>query len=229
MKTFAAELLAFYNKLQPPEDLPDGVAILYPQQHPEVMRLVQQFLSKYFDDKKSRRIMFGINPGRLGAGITGVNFTAPRQLKAICGIDHELGNSSELSAEFIYEMIQQYGGVKAFYKEWFIGSVCPLGFTKGGKNMNYYDDLQLQKAVTPFITDTIQQQLAINFKRDYCICIGGEKNFRFLTGLNEQYQWFQQIIPVPHPRFIMQYKRKEKEKYIEVYLEAMTGIVKHIL
>lgn len=222
MKTFASQLFAFYKQLTPPADLPAGVEVLYPQQHPEVMQLVKQFLNKYFSDNNSRRLMLGINPGRLGAGVTGVNFTAPRQLQHCCGIEHQLGNSSELSAEFIYEMISHYGGVEAFYKDWFIGSVCPLGFVKHGKNMNYYDDPKLAEAVRPFIVATIQQQLELNFKRDYCICIGGEKNFQFLTRLNDEHNWFQKIIPVPHPRFIMQYKRNEKEKYIADYLAAIT-------
>ena len=93
------------------------------------MELVKKFFEKYFEDSRPRRLMLGINPGRYGAGITGVNFTAPRQLKENCGIDHHFDLTSELSAEFIYEMISEYGGVNKFYNDWFIGSVCPLGFT----------------------------------------------------------------------------------------------------
>jgi Domain of unknown function (DUF4918) len=219
--TFADQLLQFYKQLQPPAKLPRGVGILYPQQDGEVMKLVEQFLQAFYNDSNSRRLMLGINPGRFGAGLTGINFTAPRQLKDNCGIEHLLGNSSELSAEFIYEMIEQYGGAKTFYSNWFIGAVCPLGFVKDGKNMNYYDDPTLAKAVTPFIVKSIEQQLSFNFNTDYCICIGGEKNFNFLTGLNEKYHWFQQIIPIPHPRFIMQYRRKEKDLYILQYLAAL--------
>ena len=89
--------------------------------------------------------MLGINPGRFGAGITGVNFTAPRQLKENCGIDHPWGNSSELSAEFIYEMIAAFGGPAKFYADYFIGAVSPLGYMKDRKNINYYDDKKLQQ------------------------------------------------------------------------------------
>jgi hypothetical protein len=218
---FAAQLLQFYQQLQPPVKLPQGVEVLYPQQNASVLNIVEKFLVRFYNDSRSRRLMLGINPGRFGAGVTGVNFTAPRQLTAYVGIDHSFGNSSELSAEFIYEMIEQYGGAASFYSNWFIGAVCPLGFVKDGKNMNYYDDATLAKAVTPFIIKTIQQQLSFNFKTDYCICIGGEKNFNFLSALNEKHHWFQKIIPVPHPRFIMQYKRKEKETYIRQYLAAL--------
>jgi hypothetical protein len=218
---FADQLLQFYKQLQPPAKLPRDIEILYPQQNAEVMNLVEQFLLAFYNDNNPRRLMLGINPGRFGAGLTGINFTGPRQLKNNCSIEHSLGNSSELSAEFIYEMIGQYGGTKQFYRDWFIGAVCPLGFVKDGKNMNYYDDIALVKAVTAFIVESIQQQLSFNFLTDYCICIGGEKNFNFLESLNEKYHWFQQIIPVPHPRFIMQYRRKEKEMYIRQYLSAL--------
>jgi hypothetical protein len=217
----AAQLLQFYQQLQPPVKLPQGVEVLYPQQNAAVLSIVEKFLVTFYNDSRSRRLMLGINPGRFGAGVTGVNFTAPRQLSDYVGIEHSFGNSSELSAEFIYEMIEQYGGAASFYSNWFIGAVCPLGFVKDGKNMNYYDDKILATAVTPFIIKTIQQQLSFNFKTDYCICIGGEKNFNFLSALNQKHSWFQKVIPVPHPRFIMQYKRKEKEMYIRQYLAAL--------
>lgn len=220
-KKLANQLLHFYKGLKPPPGIPHGIKVLYPQQNTEVMKLVKQFLNAFYNDSNSRRIILGINPGRFGAGITGINFTAPKQLKEYCGIDHSLGNSSELSAEFIYEVIAQYGGAKEFYHNWFIGAVCSLGFIKEGKNINYYDDKDLLKAVNSFIIENIQLQLSFNFKTDCCICIGGEKNYRYLSGLNEQYQWFQKIIPLPHPRFIMQYRRKEKDKYIREYLSAL--------
>ena len=224
------KLIHFYQSLQPPKNVPKGIGILFPQKDPQVIELIKKFFEKYFNDTKPRRLMLGINPGRYGAGITGVNFTAPRQLKENCGIDHHLGLTSELSAEFIYDMISEYGGVKKFYTNWFIGSVCPLGFTaspnpsKGGaygKNVNYYDDKELLNAVTPFIIDCINKQVAIGFKTEKCVCIGGEKNFKFLSGLNNEYKWFKEIVPLPHPRFILQYRRKQKDQYIHQYLSAL--------
>jgi hypothetical protein len=132
-------------------------------------------------------------------------------------------------------MINRYGGVKKFYSEWFISAVCPLGFTSHGKtspgssshplgrgiNLNYYDDKKLLEAVTPFIIESIQQQIEMGFKTDYCICIGGEKNFKFFSQLNEKNKWFKKIIPLPHPRFIMQYRRRYVETFIENYLSAL--------
>jgi hypothetical protein len=218
----SVQLINFYRQLSPPA-LPKGFGILHPQPSPAVIHVVEQFFHKYYHDNRQRRLLLGINPGRFGAGITGVNFTGPRQLKNECGIDHDWGNGSELSAEFIYEMINAYGGPKKFYGDFFIGAVSPLGYVKDGKNINYYDDKKLQKAVTPFIIDTIRQQLAMGFATDICFCIGGEKNFRFLQSLNEEHAFFEKIIPLPHPRFIMQYRRKRKQEFIDQYLQLLSA------
>ena len=223
------KLIHFYQSLQPPKNLPKGIGVLFPQKDKQVIELVKKFFEKYYKDDNPRRLLLGINPGRFGAGITGVNFTAPRQLKENCGIDHHLDLRSELSAEFIYDMIHEYGGVKKFYQDWFIGSVCPLGFISSpnplqrgtGKNINYYDDKKLITAVTPFIVACINKQVSIGFNTEKCLCIGGEKNFKFLSGLNNEHKWFKEIVPLPHPRFILQYRRKQKDQYIHQYLSAM--------
>lgn len=250
MQPMADKLISFYQSIKPPQNLPAGIEVLFPQKDKQVQELVKSFFNKYFNDDRPRHLMFGINPGRYGAGITGVNFTAPKQLKECCGIDHHLKLSSELSAEFIYDVIGEYGGVKKFYNDWFIGSVCPLGFVrqpsptiikKAGrilspfkegevpgpgtkkevKNINYYDDKKLKDAVTPFIIECINKQVAMGFNTERCLCIGGEKNFKFLSGLNNEHKWFGEIIPLPHPRFILQYRRKQKDRFIHQYLSAM--------
>jgi hypothetical protein len=221
MLTFVDKLIQFYQNLHPPKKLPKGIEVLFPQKDPEVMKIVKLFFKKFYNDNNPRHLMLGINPGRFGAGTTGINFTAPKQLKNYCGIDHHFKQQTELSAEFIYEMIDHYGGVEKFYGDYFISAVSPLGYTKNGININYYDDKRLMTAVTPFIIDSIQKQISFGFKTDVCFCIGGEKNFKFLLALNEKHHFFKTIIPLPHPRFILQYRRKRKEEFIQQYLLAL--------
>ncbi|MGZ8517048.1 MAG: uracil-DNA glycosylase family protein [Chitinophagaceae bacterium] len=221
MKTWAEHLYQFYSSLQPHQSLPIGVEWLYPQQGEEVMKVLGLFLDRYFNDARKRNLVLGINPGRFGGGVTGINFTAAKQLADECGIDHPFKNGSELSAEFIYAMIKSYGGPKKFYGSFFIGAVCPLGFVKGGKNINYYDDQELQQAVEPFIIESIKKQLSFPVDRKRCLCIGGEKNFKYLLALNGKHGWFKEIIPLPHPRFIMQYRRKQMDVFIQIYLNAL--------
>ena len=222
MKTWAEHLFSFYANLEPPKKLPNDIEWLYPQQDPAVLKIFDTFLRKYYTDNRLRRILLGINPGRFGAGVTGVNFTAPKQLKDYCGIDHQFKKQSELSAEFIYEMIMGYGGAEKFYSQFFIGSVCPLGFTQHGKNINYYDDKELLKTVEPFIIKSIEQLLDFEVDRKVGFAIGGEKNFKFLSAMNDRFSWFEELIPLPHPRFIMQYRRKQKERFIQQYLQFIT-------
>jgi hypothetical protein len=222
METWAEHLLNLYKNLQPPVNLPNDVEWLYPQKDVAVMEIFEQFLYKYYNDSQTRKILLGINPGRFGAGVTGVNFTAPKQLTQYCGIEHRFKNQTELSAEFIYDMITAYGGTEKFYSHFFIGSVCPLGFIKHGKNINYYDDKELLQTVEPFIIQSMQQLLEFNADHKVCFAIGGEKNFKYLSSLNKRFHWFKEIVPLPHPRFIMQYRRKQKEQFIQQYLQFIT-------
>lgn len=219
--SWAKKLFKFYENLHPPATLPPDVKWLYPQQHKEVKQVLKTFLLKYYSDTKPRKLLLGINPGRFGAGVTGVNFTAPLQLKQNCGIDHSFKMQSELSAEFIYEMIEAYGGTTQFYSDYFISSACPLGLIKSGKNINYYDNKELTTALEPFIVEQMNNILDFPFDKSTCYIIGGEKNFKYILKLNEQHQWFENIIPLPHPRFIMQYKRKQKQQFIKIYLDLL--------
>ncbi|HEV7622401.1 MAG TPA: uracil-DNA glycosylase family protein [Flavisolibacter sp.] len=223
MNTWAQNLVLFYKGLKPSATLPGNVEWLYPQKNPEVLRIAELFFQQYYNDDHQRTLLLGINPGRFGAGVTGINFTAPRQLTDYCGIEHSFKMQSELSAEFIYEVVNQYGGPKLFYANFFIGSISPLGFIKNGKNINYYDDKELLKQTEPFIIQNLEKLISFNVNRDSCFCIGGAKNFKYLSELNEKKQWFKKLIALPHPRFIMQYRRKQKTKYIQEYLQLLSN------
>ena len=220
MHTWSDKLFHFYTSLQPPQNLPDNISWLCPHQQEEVRNLLTLFLRKYYFDDAERTLLLGINPGRYGAGITGINFTAPKQLKENCKIENPF-SGSELSAEFIYMMIEAYGGTKKFYRNFFISSVCPLGFVQDGKNLNYYDSKELLKTIEPFIVENLSKLISYNVNKEKCICIGGEKNFAYLFSLNQKYHWFKNIVSVPHPRFIMQYKRKYIQDYINLYLDVL--------
>ena len=71
---------------------------------------------------------------------------------------------------------------------------------------------------------SLQQLVGLGARRDVCFCLGIGKNARFLNSINEQYQFFQKIIPLEHPRFIMQYKSAEKELFIDKYLRVLCAV-----
>ena len=182
---------------------------------------VRTFLDNYFSDNLKRVLVLGINPGRFGAGITGVTFTDPIALADKCGIENDLPRRHELSSIFIYSVIERCGGPREFYRRFFLTAVSPLGFTADGKNLNYYDDPMLTRAVTPFITDAIERQIALGGRRDRAIVLGLGDNARFLQQLNERHRFFGRIDTLEHPRWIMQYRRRHLDRYVARYEEVL--------
>jgi len=184
------------------------------------------FLKRYFDDEEPRTLIFGINPGRFGAGVTGIAFTDPVALADFCGIANQEPRRRELSSVFIYDMIGALGGVEAFYRRFFLTAISPLGFTRRGVNLNYYDDRALERAVTPFIARTIEQQIGFGGRRDRAIVLGTGENLRFVRAVNDKHRFFSEVVGLEHPRFIMQYRRKQLTAYIRKYAEVLgkTGV-----
>jgi hypothetical protein len=222
--TFADKVLAFYKQLAIPGKLPKGVAILNPYQDENAFELCIQFYKKYYNDSNPRKIILGINPGRFGGGITGIPFTDPLKLENICGIKNDMQKKVELSADYIYKMIEAFGGPEKFYGQYFFNSVSPLGFTQDGKNLNYYDTPELMKSLEKFILKSINQliEMGIDTKNSYCL--GEGANYKYLSNLNLREKFFGEIIPLAHPRFIMQYKRKSIDLYIKDYLGKLSTV-----
>jgi hypothetical protein len=183
----------------------------------DATRYVRAFLDKYFSDNRPRTLILGINPGRFGAGITGVTFTDPVALEQECGIPNGMLKKRELSSIFIYSVINHLGGPKEFYRRFFISAICPLGFTRGGINLNYYDVRKLETAVTPFIVSSIEKQIAMGCSRDRVLILGRGTNAEFFRRLNAHHEWFEIVYAVDHPRFILQYRRKEEDLYRSIY------------
>ncbi len=215
--TLAHQILSFYKSLSLPIRLPEGVEVMNPYQDAVAFDLCEKFYNKFYNDAQPRRMILGINPGRLGGGVTGVPFTDPIKLEKNCGIINSLPKKTELSADFIYSMIESSGGVNAFYRKFVISAVCPLGFTKNGNNLNYYDDKALENAVREFIITSLRVQLNFPIDRAVCYCLGEGQNYKYFSKLNTEYSFFNKIIPLPHPRFIMQYRRKKIVNFINLY------------
>ena len=226
MPTFADKVIEFNKELQFHGQLPEGIHIMNPfQENPEVLEISSAFYRKYYSDNHPRHLILGINPGRFGSGVTGVPFTDSKRLIQECGLPYHGKPTHEPSSVYVYEMIKAFGGPEAFYRNFYIHSVCPLGFTttsaKGQEiNYNYYDSPSLTAAVYDFIIENIRKQLNFGIQTDIGFCFGTGKNEKFLRKLNEKEKFFKEIIALEHPRFIMQYKAKTKDLYINKYLQA---------
>lgn len=209
--------------------LPKRIGVLDPfngEASGQVRRNVERFHRQYYADERPRMLMLGINPGRFGAGSTGICFTDTKRCQADLGIAVEGLQTHEPSSDFFYRMVRAAGGPQAFYGRVYVQSLCPLGFTAKGKNgtwvnLNYYDDPVLQKKITPLITNWVRALIATGMRTDVAACIGAGKNLAFFTKLNDKHGFFKRIIPLAHPRFVMQYKYKQLDAYVDSYLAAL--------
>src|SRR4026209_70903 len=104
-KTFAASVIDFYRNLKPPRLRGHDVDVLFPYRDPNVRAVMEEFYRKFFSDQRQRVFIIGINPGRFGAGTTGVPFTDPVSLALHCGIPNAFQKRRELSAIFIEQLL----------------------------------------------------------------------------------------------------------------------------
>jgi hypothetical protein len=227
---FADKVISFLTELNYAGPLPGGISLLNPfRDNREVLPLVSRFYRKFYSDEKLRHLIMGINPGRFGAGITGIPFTDTRRLNEKCGLSLPGLETFETSSVFVYEMIDAFGGTEKFYSRFYISAVSPLGFTRAGSNgralnYNYYDSKKLTDLLHEFIVESIRKQLEFGIARDKCFCLGTGKNFKYLLQLNRDLKMFDTIIPLEHPRYVMQYKSKQKQIYIDKYLAEFRRI-----
>jgi len=224
---FADKIIAFNKQLDyNDKDLPKGIRIMNPFKEMENTNIISaEFYQKYYSDNNKRSLILGINPGRLGAGLTGIPFTDPKHLQNECNINYTGKVTHEPSSVFVYEVISAFGGLESFYNKFYINSICPLGFVSvnsGGKeiNHNYFDSKKLLAAVYDFIIESIERQLEFGINTETCFCFGTTDNENFLRKLNQEKKYFKQIIALEHPRYVMQYKAASKQFYIDKYISA---------
>lgn len=106
-----------------------------------------------------------------------------------------------------------------FYRKFFIGAVCPLGLESSGKNMNYYDDKRLLNSLLEhYIPENVEQQIQLGCSRRVAICLGEGLNYTTMEKLNKTHRFFDKLLKVAHPRYIMQYKRKQIADYVDQYI-----------
>ena len=227
MKNFADRVITFNKNLMLDVDLPDGIRAMNPfRESPSALKASTAFYRKFYNDNNLRKLILGINPGRFGGGITGIPFTDTKRLTEICGLQIEGVVSHEPSSVFIYEVIDAYGGVEKFYSEFYINSPSPLGFVKSDekgreKNYNYYDSKKLLNAVSPFLAKSVNEHINMGIDTKVAFCLGTGKNFKYLSDINNTYRFFNKIIPLEHPRYIMQYKSRKRKFYIDKYMKAL--------
>ena len=227
-KTFGDKVVDFNRHLRYSGKLPKGFQVINPYlDNPETMEVMQQFYHKFYHDFNQRKFIIGINPSRHGAGVTGVPFTDTKRLENVCGIKMQSAHTHEVSSVFLYDMISEYGGVKNFYKQFYINSPFPLAIvreTKDGKwlNANYYDDPVLFEMVKDYMILTLKKNINMGLDTSEVFVLG-KKNADFIHKLNKEVKLFGSLKILEHPRYIQQYKSKEKQIYIDKYILTLNN------
>lgn len=212
--------------------LPEGFELINPfigEQSNSVWKLADAFYSKFYNDTRKRHLILGSSPARRGSAVIGVPFEDAEHLKKETGICIENYHVNKSSSNFLFEVIEEYGGFSKFYNDYYMNFVCPLGLTRtntNGKkvNCNYYENKEVQHILEPFILNSIKIQLNFGLETKICICIGSGENYVFLKNLNNKYHFFEKIIPLEHPRYIMQYNSNRKDEFLKKYLAALNFI-----
>lgn len=220
---FADRLLSFLTEFPLPPPLPEGVTALSPYQEPGPRELLTQFAQRYYTGEQPRVALLGINPGRLGNGRTGVAFTDPAALAA-WGIPNELPRRREPSSEFMQAVVGALGGPAEFYQRFFLGSLYPLVLLKDGRNYNFYDSPAVTSTLWPSIQDAVRRQATeVGMAQHAAVCLG-RRNGLYFQRLNEELHLFGQLHILDHPRFLMQYKRRDLAANVARYVEVLQQV-----
>ena len=227
-KTFGDNVIDFNLGLHYRGQLPEGFQVINPyMDNPETKEVMRQFYHKFYHDSNQRKFIIGINPSRHGAGVTGVPFTDTKRLESVCGIKMNSAHTHEVSSVFMYDMMSEYGGASDFYKQFYINSPFPLAIvrqTKDGKwlNANYYDDPTLFEMVKDYMILTLKKHIDLGLDTSEVFVLG-KKNAIFLHKINKQEKFFGSLKILEHPRYIQQYKSKDKQMFIEKYLLTLNN------
>lgn len=222
-ETFADKIIAFNQNLKFEGKLPKGFSVLNPfLENPETMQVMRQFYKKFYNDTNERKFILGINPSRHGAAVTGIPFTDTKQLKKNCGIKMKSAKTHEVSSVFFYDMINEFGGVKEFYSQFYINSPFPLAIVqnKGPDrwvNANYYDNKVLFNSLKNYMIKTLKKYIDLGIDTSEVFVLG-KKSADYIEILNDEIQLFEKITALEHPRYIQQYKFKNRQFYIDKYL-----------
>jgi hypothetical protein len=227
MSSFLSErILNFHLQWRFQGLLPEGFSVLEPlDTRPETRKAMETFYHTFYKDDRPRVMLIGINPSRHGAGVTGVPFTDTKQLYRATGFQMQGLKTHELSSVFIYDVIDAYGGPQAFFGDFYIHSPFPQAIVRRNKkgnwvNATYYETKQVLNALYPSLLSTMDAQVAMGMDTNNAMVLG-RKNGQYLSHMNAQKRWFKQLHLVDHPRFIQQYRPRDRESYIAAYLDVL--------
>jgi len=183
----------------------------------ENTNLVKRYFEHFYSNKYPDIVLCGINPGRNGAGKTGIPFLDFNSLSKIFkNVDRY---DRERSSTFLYKVIE-YFGIEKFFNNFLLTNYSFLGFVQNKKNFNYYD---LPDDALRFIEKTFKYELKI-IRPKYIISLSKEvhKSINFIEfdfSVNTDHY-------LPHPYYCSFTSRENN--YLQKYKNLLSELIKEV-
>lgn len=193
---------------------PNGIAIL--SDFLSNWGNIERFYSTYYGPQFPPTVLCGLNPGRHGAGKTGVPFLDFISLsKLLSGVNR---SDTERSAQFFFKIVSHFGA-KAFFRSFYVTNVSWVGFIKAGKNVNYDDDLPSQ--AIDFIHRMLTSEMeVVRPKRIISLSKSVHRTITDLFGGTVDTR-----VCLPHPNWCAFPNKEVASK--SAYLNALTPLLVH--
>jgi Domain of unknown function (DUF4918) len=214
-ETFGSKVMKFYDSIVGFRWATPDVALLSPVADAARREALQKFCDKYYNDHSRRVYWLGINPSRVRRTSTGVPYTDGFALENYCKIDNEFSKNRELSSDFFYRFLNEYGGPEKFYSRHYAAAAFPVSILRKDKYCNYYDK-DLPAEIIKSIPDFVSQQAKFG-NAGVLVIIGSGKNAKILKMINDDLKIFEHIFVVEHPRYVMQYKSAMLTEYLDKF------------
>ena len=182
---FYNNILNFNNYLSNIKiDLPENYNIINPfngENKDKIKEITNVFYKKYYNDNNKRYLILGSSPARRGTALTGVPFEDASHLYELTKISVDDFYIKKSNLDFLYEVMDKYGGVEKFYKNFYLSFICPLSIEKRNDkgnyiNCNYYENKKIENALYQFIIESIRKQISFGIDTSICYCIGSGEN-----------------------------------------------------
>jgi hypothetical protein len=180
------------------------------------IELVRRYYQTFYPTQAKRIVLCCINPGRNGAGKTGIPFIDYRSAaQLLSDVEHD---DREQSAQFILSIINEIGS-QTFYKNVYMTNISWFGFIKGGNNVNYYDLLPPLPTIftESFIAemDIVQPKVIVPLSKEV------EQTLKKM--IKEEKLSYPVAPRLPHPFYCSIGQRAIK--YKDVYVKKISSII----
>lgn len=179
-------------------------------------KLVKSYYQTLYSLSANRVVLCGINPGKNGAGKTGIPFIDFKGVSQLMPNLYE--DDWEKSAQFILSIINEFGK-QTFFNRVYLTNISWFGFIKEGNNLNYYD---LPSPLSVIFTDCFISEM--NIVRPTVIVPLSKEVEKTLKAMVKEGRLSYPIASrLPHPYYCSIGKRAIR--YKRIYIDKITSIL----